>query len=383
MAGRGHQVWRIAWDGGDFAATPSRHRIAFRGRGVDYDSFIRETIIDRHITAVVTYNDTGERNSAAIQIAKQLGLSRYILEQGYLRPHWITFDRDGVNGHSTLPKDKDFYHINGSGLKLPQAFPCRMRSQVFSTIRHFAMSMALYPFMPFDTNYYGDSVFQQAAGYSAEYVWPRNLKAQRTLVRLLEKAGVKWGSLGNDEKCCGDPAHKGGRKDVYRDAARREHRTDSRAETQEDRGDLAPLPGEFQEELRRTQGRGSHPRGGVTARSDSRRAAQAGKAGQGARGLPRPVLSRPAQRHLRCAPRGAQGHPRAGTGRTVAPPRGQSVLRRGRRTHVVRHARGRTLQRAEDQRRMRAGGAVAGHRLPVLRAHADRQPGHGGQAGRA
>jgi len=44
---------------------------------------------------------------------------------------------------------------------------------------------------------------------------PRNLKAQRTLVRLLEKAGVKWGSLGNDEKCCGDPAHKGGRKDVY------------------------------------------------------------------------------------------------------------------------------------------------------------------------
>ena len=191
LTDRGHQVWRIAWDGGDLAATPSRHRIAFRRRGSEYDSFIRETIIKRHITAVVTYNDTGERNRAAIQIAKQLGLSHYIVEQGYLRPHWITFDRDGVNGHSTLPKDRDFYHGNGNGngQKIPQAFPCRMRSQVVATMRHFAMSLALYPFMPFDTEYYGDSVFLQAAGYTSEYVWRKTHDESKTVAQILARKG--------------------------------------------------------------------------------------------------------------------------------------------------------------------------------------------------
>ena len=70
----------------------------------DYESFIRAAILKHHITAIVTYNDTGERNRTAIKLATSMGLSRYIVEHGYLRPHWITFDRDGVNGHSTLPK---------------------------------------------------------------------------------------------------------------------------------------------------------------------------------------------------------------------------------------------------------------------------------------
>ena len=181
LTARGHQVWRIAWDGGDFVSTPLRHRIAFRGRDRDYESFIKAAVLKHHITAVVTYNDTGERNRAAIQLARQMGLSRYIIEHGYLRPHWITFDRDGVNGHSTLPKDRQFYHDNNRGLETADAFPCRMRDQVLSTIKHFGASVALYPWMPFDTTYYGDLVFKQAFGYASEYLW-RKMNDEKVLV---------------------------------------------------------------------------------------------------------------------------------------------------------------------------------------------------------
>ena len=184
LTGRGHEVWRIAWDGGDFAATPSRHRILFRRGRSDYESFIREAIIARHITAIVTYNDTGERNRAAIDLAKRMGLSRYILEQGYLRPHWITFDREGVNGHSTLPKNKGFYEGQNAGPESPMPFPCRMRSQVVSTMRHFAASVALYPFLPFDINYYGDSVFLQATGYSTEYFWRKTHNEHKIVTQI-------------------------------------------------------------------------------------------------------------------------------------------------------------------------------------------------------
>ena len=186
LTARGHKVWRIAWEGGDFVSTPSRHRIAFRNHDGDYESFIKATILKHHITAIVTYNDTGERNRTAIRLATSMGLSRYIVEHGYLRPHWITFDRDGVNGHSTLPKEGAFYHNNNDGFETAQAFPCRMRDQVLSTIKHFGASIALYPWLPFDTTYYGDSVFTQGTGYVSEYLW-RKTNNERKAVEDIVK----------------------------------------------------------------------------------------------------------------------------------------------------------------------------------------------------
>ncbi len=183
---RGHKVWRIAWDGGDFVSTPSRHRIAFRNRDGDYESFLRTIVVKHHITAIVTYNDTGERNRTAIRLAKKMGLSRYIIEHGYLRPHWITFDRDGVNGHSTLPKEGAFYHNNNDGPETPQAFPCRMRDQVLSTIKHFGASIALYPWLPFDTTYYGNSVFTQGVGYISEYLWRKTNNESQAVEEIVK-----------------------------------------------------------------------------------------------------------------------------------------------------------------------------------------------------
>ena len=171
LTAKGHHVWRVTWDGGDIVSTRSRHRIPFRNRYDDIKSFLEAVVREYHITAIVTYNDTGDRNRAAIELAKEMGIRRYIIEQGYLRPHWITFDRDGVNGHSSLPKERAFYHNNCDGVAIAETFPCRMRDQVLSTIKHFAASLALYPLMPFDTTYYGDSVFTQGAGYIREYLW--------------------------------------------------------------------------------------------------------------------------------------------------------------------------------------------------------------------
>jgi capsular polysaccharide export protein len=171
LSARGHRVWRISWDGGDAAETPGRHRLLYARKYGTYASFIEKVITEKHITAIITYNDIGERNRAALDLAKRMGLARYILEQGYLRPHWVTFDRDGVNGNANLPKSIGFYESNYSESRPVQTFPCRMRSQVLNTFGHFCTSLALYPLIPFDTKYYGDSVFTQAAGYLSEYFW--------------------------------------------------------------------------------------------------------------------------------------------------------------------------------------------------------------------
>jgi len=46
---------------------------------------------------------------------------------------------------------------------------------------------------------------------------PSNAKAGPALPRLLKLAGTSFGTLGTGESCCGDPAHKMGADQVYRD----------------------------------------------------------------------------------------------------------------------------------------------------------------------
>ncbi len=184
-----HEVTRSGGSHGTAAILSQRRRVTgsrFVTVNKDYESFIKAAILKHHITAIVTYNDTGERNRTAIKLATTMGLSRYIVEHGYLRPHWITFDRDGVNGHSTLPKEGAFYHNNNDGFETAQAFPCRMRDQVLSTIKHFGASIALYPWLPFDTTYYGNSVFTQGTGYVSEYLWRKTNDERKSVEDIVK-----------------------------------------------------------------------------------------------------------------------------------------------------------------------------------------------------
>ena len=41
-------------------------------------------------------------HALAIQGARQFNLRVHVFEEGYLRPYWVTYERDGCNGHSKL-----------------------------------------------------------------------------------------------------------------------------------------------------------------------------------------------------------------------------------------------------------------------------------------
>jgi Fe-S oxidoreductase len=50
---------------------------------------------------------------------------------------------------------------------------------------------------------------------------PSNRKAGRALPQLLEYAGISFGTLGTEESCCGDQAHKIGAGDIFSELARK------------------------------------------------------------------------------------------------------------------------------------------------------------------
>ena len=99
----GAQVCRIGFNAGDaFFWRDRASYIAFDQPGDTWKAFL-ERVLDLHqITDIVLYGDTRPNHAQAVEAARQRGLRLHLFEEGYLRPYWITYERDGTNGHSTL-----------------------------------------------------------------------------------------------------------------------------------------------------------------------------------------------------------------------------------------------------------------------------------------
>ena len=109
----GAQVWRVGFNRGDKAFWPTAHSyIPFRGPPEDWPATLDALLDERLITDIVLYGDTRPIHAAAVAAAKTRGLTVHVFEEGYLRPHWVTYERGGSNGHSrlmqtTLPQMQD------------------------------------------------------------------------------------------------------------------------------------------------------------------------------------------------------------------------------------------------------------------------------------
>ena len=173
-ASRGAEIWRIVVDGGEYAGTPARCRIVYNPRDGDWRGFIERQLLEHRIDTLITFNDTLTRHRVALDVAMQADIHTFVLENGYLRPYWVTLERDGVNGFSRLPKESSIYLdpvYRDAVLPAVQSFPCGLRPHVINTLKHFLASVVLAPLLSFDPRYYGDSIWRQAWGYSREAVW--------------------------------------------------------------------------------------------------------------------------------------------------------------------------------------------------------------------
>ena len=187
----GGEVLRTVCEGGEYLETPSRCRIIYRRRKGDWKRFIRGVVRAKKVDAVITFNDTLPRNRGALEVAEEFGLHSFVLENGYLRPHWVTLERDGVNGFSRLPRDPEVYLEARQGAPEPsddRPFPAGLRPHVVHTITHFLAAIAFKPILGFDAKYYGDSVYRQGYGYVREYLWRVTHEEHDVLKRALKLA---------------------------------------------------------------------------------------------------------------------------------------------------------------------------------------------------
>ncbi len=133
----GSEVWRVGFNAGDRAFWGGRARyIPYREPAEDWPETLHRIIAEKGVTDLVLYGDTRPAHAQAIAVARPLGLTIHVYEEGYMRPYWITYERGGANGHSRLmgmsvPEMRHALAHSGTDSVLPPASWGDMRQHVF------------------------------------------------------------------------------------------------------------------------------------------------------------------------------------------------------------------------------------------------------------
>ncbi|WP_050526631.1 capsule biosynthesis protein [Pseudorhodobacter aquimaris] len=99
----GAAVWRVGFNRGDRALWPHPESyIPFKGTAREWPATFTALINSRKVTDIVLYGDTRPIHAQAVRIAKRADITVHVFEEGYLRPHWVTYERGGSNGNSRL-----------------------------------------------------------------------------------------------------------------------------------------------------------------------------------------------------------------------------------------------------------------------------------------
>jgi capsular polysaccharide export protein len=106
LLARGHRVHRINLHFGDrlFWHLPATN---FRGRFDDWRGFIGEMLEQHGVTDLVLHGDRRPYHIVAAEEARARGIAVIATDLGYVRPDWITLERDGMSTYSRFPRDPE------------------------------------------------------------------------------------------------------------------------------------------------------------------------------------------------------------------------------------------------------------------------------------
>lgn len=112
----GYGVHKVNFNGGDRLFWRLPNGIDYQGPLDDWSAALERLISDRAITDVVLFGDCRPAHMIAIALCRDLHIPVHVLEEGYIRPDWVTLELGGVNGHSTLPRDPSWYRTEAATL---------------------------------------------------------------------------------------------------------------------------------------------------------------------------------------------------------------------------------------------------------------------------
>ncbi|SCB23086.1 capsule biosynthesis protein [Rhizobium multihospitium] len=143
----GSRCIRINLNAGDWICWRWRGASNYRGGFAGWRAHVRQRIEAENVTDLILHGEERPYHQVAIEEARRAGVTVNVVEMGYLRPDWVTLERDGLSSNSHFPAEPA--HILKAASKLPEPDWKRRYSQTF-------LAEALY-----DLAYYLPIVFLQ------------------------------------------------------------------------------------------------------------------------------------------------------------------------------------------------------------------------------
>lgn len=105
----GATTYKIGFNAGDSFFSNHYNYIPYRDTRDNYRSFVREFLNEHKIDKIFLFGDCRFYQRVSIEVARKLNIEVFVFEEGYIRPHYITMEKYGVNDFSHISRDAEFY----------------------------------------------------------------------------------------------------------------------------------------------------------------------------------------------------------------------------------------------------------------------------------
>lgn len=102
---RGHKTLKINFCLADQVYWRRPRSRNYRGRFGNWKSYLAAFVKAERVTDIVYYADRFPYHRVAAEVAREAGIGALVIENGYLRPDWITLEREGMSAYSHFPAD--------------------------------------------------------------------------------------------------------------------------------------------------------------------------------------------------------------------------------------------------------------------------------------
>lgn len=192
----GARVRKVNMCGGDVFLWPTPCATLYQGSRGNWPRWVADLMDRDAVTDLVLMGDNRPMHRDAICIARSRNIRVYVLDEGYLRPNYITLEREGVYIRSRLPNTADT--IRERAATLPEAppmyaYPDCMRTRVMDTIRHHVGNTVLLGLFPRYRTHRPYPIVWELKGWLPRYVTRRRRKLEAlTTQRTLLKSGEPY-----------------------------------------------------------------------------------------------------------------------------------------------------------------------------------------------
>jgi capsular polysaccharide export protein len=125
---RGVPVWKVSFPLHEYGFPPHM-RLPYNGTMAEFRSFLRKEIETRDIRHLFMYGDFIDPHRIAIELVRELNGQRpaaakidaWVFELGYVRPNYVSLERERVNARSGLNRPVEMYRALPAVDTIPQA----------------------------------------------------------------------------------------------------------------------------------------------------------------------------------------------------------------------------------------------------------------------